>query len=159
MVFQELCYCRTWGSPACGFQSSLSWELPGFGTSVWGSALGAFWWLHFLTYFCLFFLSFFWYFDYDMHLFVKEKDKLPRRMFCNQRYFHKKASICCFLHTALEKDKSFFLPLRCAFLLWLKQLTVRVSASGKFSSTHLFSLPPVCFLQTEMANLHKASPY
>lgn len=38
-------------------------------------------------------------------LFVKEKDKLTSRMFCNQSYFHKKASLGGFLHIVLERTR------------------------------------------------------
>lgn len=98
------------------------------------------------------------YFDYNMCLFIKEKDKLTRRMFCNQRYFHKTASISCFLHTVLERTRasSCLLGVRSSCNL---QLMVRVSASGNFSSTHILSLPAVSFLQTETTNLHKVSSY
>lgn len=61
---------------------------------------------------------------------------------------------------SFRKRQEFLLAFKVYILaVTYKQLMVRVSASGKFSSTHLFSLPAVCFLQTEMANLHKASPY
>lgn len=127
------------------------------GVSSWGFLMLAFPCQFLPALFFFFFISL-CYFDYNMCLFIKEKDKLTRRMFCNQRYFHKTASISCFLHTVLERTRasSCLLGVHSSCNL---QLMVRVSASGNFSSTHILSLPAVSFLQTETTNLHKVSSY
>lgn len=78
-------------------------------------------------------------------LFLKEKDKLTRRMFCNQSYFPKKAIICCFLHIVLERTRV------SSYLLGVHSCCNLQTTDGKsfclwqFQFQSLIHLLAVCF--------------